>query len=121
MNNLRWLVSPGRGGAGPHRPMLGAMMMLLQGQPAAGLDDDALNLMARSDVERLVGSPRPMNLEMILGHLRRCFLQLCHQPLQPISILLTGNQDGVLRSYDDQIVNAFESHQRLIAGDIAIS
>ena len=47
------------------------MVMLLQRQPAARLDDDALDLVAVAIVDRLIAAPGTMHLEMILGDLRR--------------------------------------------------
>src|SRR5260370_36244246 len=48
-------------------PMFGAMVMLLQREPAARLHDDAFDLVAIAIVDRLIAAPGPMHLEMILG------------------------------------------------------
>ena len=53
--------------AAHHDPVLGAVMMLLQREPASRLHDDALDLVTISGVDRLIASPRAMHLEMILG------------------------------------------------------
>ena len=48
--------------------MLGAMVMLLQRQFAAGNDDDALDLEALAHVDRLVIAPRPVHA-LVVGRL----------------------------------------------------
>ena len=64
--------------------------MLLQRQPAAGLDDDALDLMALTIVDRVIAAPRSMHLEVTFGDLRRDALEPADQPLQPAGVLLRG-------------------------------
>ena len=95
--------------------------MLLQREPAAGLHDDTLDLVAVSHVDRLIRTPGAMHLEVILRHLRRDRLQLCHQPLQSVGILLTRHQHGVLRRHHDQIVDTFQRHQRLVGRNVAVA
>src|SRR3954468_13008304 len=50
-----------------HDPMLGAMVVFLQREPAAGFYDDALDLMTIAIVDGLIIPPWAMHLEMILG------------------------------------------------------
>src|SRR5215469_9427954 len=49
-----------RRAAHPH-PVLGALVMLLQGDLGAGLDDDALHLEALAGIDGLVAAPGPMD------------------------------------------------------------
>src|SRR5262249_33183375 len=49
------------GGAAHHHPVLGAMVMLLQRQLAAGHHDDALDLEALAAVDRFVMTPRTIH------------------------------------------------------------
>src|SRR5260221_7398603 len=72
--------------AAHHDPVLGTMMVLLQREPAARLDHNTLDLMALADINRLIGSPRPMCLEMILGELRGYGLEFGDQPLQSVGL-----------------------------------
>src|ERR1700710_101376 len=44
-------------GAPHHDPVLGAMVMFLQREPPARLDDDALDLVTIAIVDRLIGAP----------------------------------------------------------------
>jgi hypothetical protein len=46
--------------------MLGSVMMQLQRQAPALFYYDAFDLIALTEIERLVSSPRPVNFQMIL-------------------------------------------------------
>lgn len=59
-------------------PMLGSVMVLLQRELATGLYDDALDLMPLAIVDRLIRSPRPINLDMAFGNLGCDSAQLRH-------------------------------------------
>ena len=60
------------GDAFDHRPVLGAVGVLLQRQAGAGIDDDALDLMAAALIERLVVAPGPVVAdEIAIDGLRR--------------------------------------------------
>src|SRR5205807_1843577 len=66
------LVSAGHAsGAGDHHPVLGAVMMQLQGQRGAGVDLETLHLEARPALEAVVAPPRTEHLavERVLGAL----------------------------------------------------
>ena len=84
----------------------------LQREPSAGFHDDPLDLVTLAHVDRLIRTPGPMHLEMILGHLRRHGLEFCDQPLQPVGILLTRRQYRIRRCHHHQIVDAeqFKAH-----------
>jgi len=71
--------------AAHHDPVLGAVMMLLQREPASRLHDDALDLVTISGVDRLIASPRAMHLEMILGDLWRHGLQFATSRFNPLA------------------------------------
>src|ERR1700722_12863128 len=53
-----------------HDPVLRAVMVFLQGESSARFHDDAFDLMALTHVDRLIGAPGTMHLEMLFGHLR---------------------------------------------------
>jgi hypothetical protein len=74
--------------AAHHDPVLGAMVVLLQRQPVARLDDDAFHLMAVAIVDRLIAAPGAMHLDVLFGDLRRDGLQFRHQPFQAVGVLL---------------------------------
>ena len=97
------------------------MVVLLQREPPARLDDDALDLMTVAIVDRLIGSPGPVHPDVILGHLRRHRLQLRDQPLQPVGVLLPGDQHGVLGRDHHEVVDAFERDQRAVGRYVAIA
>ena len=97
------------------------MVMLLQRKPLARLHDDALDLMALAVVDRLIGTPGPMHLEVLCGHLGRDRLHLRDQPLQPVGVLLARHQHGVLGGHHHEIVDAFQRDQRLVGRDIAVA
>ena len=60
-------------------------------------------------------------MRCLLGDLRRYSFQLRHQPLQAVGILLPRHQHGILGRYDDEIVDAFQRHQRLVRRDVAVA
>jgi hypothetical protein len=55
------------GGAVHHHPMLGAVMMTLQRQRAAGLHADMLDLKPVTDVDALVPAPGTVDAQMFGG------------------------------------------------------
>src|ERR1700722_10802904 len=60
MHDLDGIVHRDLRGAEHPDPVLGAVMVLLQRQPIARLDRDALDLVTIAVVDRLVGAPRAM-------------------------------------------------------------
>ena len=62
-----------------------------------------------------------MHLDVILGHLGRDGLQFRHQPLQTVGVLLARHQHGVLRRHHDEIVDAFQRHQRPVGRNVAVA
>ena len=96
-------------------------MVLLQRQPAARLHDDALDLVTIAIVDRLVTAPGPVHLDVILGDLGGDGLELRHQPLQAVGVLLARHQHGVLGGDHHEIVDAFQRHQRPVGRDVAVA
>ena len=55
------------GCAAHHDPMLGAMEMLLQRKRGVWIHDNALDLVARADINSLIIAPRAVNSQMLIG------------------------------------------------------
>ena len=64
-------------------PVLGAMVMLLQRQPFAGFDEDALDLEALAGNQRGIAAPRDDS------QVRWCFSVSAEVPVRPPAALLT--------------------------------
>ena len=60
-------------------------MMLLQRQPPAGLDDDALDLVALAIVDRLIGTPGPMHLDVLFGDLGATVFSFATSRFNPLA------------------------------------
>ena len=62
-----------------------------------------------------------MNPDVILGHLGRDGLQCCDEALQPVGVLLAGNQYRVLRCDHHEIVDTLQRNQRPVRRNIAVA
>ncbi len=115
----RHLVADCDASGAPHyNPVFGAVMVPLQRQAAALLDDDALDLKTIAIVERLVGTPGSMDLEMILGDRRCMLLQLRDDLPQTIGPVAFRHQDGVGRGDNDDVLQPEQRHNLLIGGHV---
>src|SRR3546814_3334271 len=61
------LVAGHFGGAADHDPVFGTVMVHLQRQAGARLDRDVLDLEATTHVHRVIGTPRAIDLAVVLG------------------------------------------------------
>src|SRR3984957_17285824 len=69
VHERHFVIKRDLGGAAPDRPVLGAVVVLLQREAPAGPHDNALDLVARALVDALIIAPRPVIAPM-LGRFR---------------------------------------------------
>src|SRR5271155_1135147 len=96
-------------------PVLSTMMMRLKRQPAAWLNNDPLNLKPLTLIDRLIGTPRAMDLEMLLRDIWRHFLEFPHPAAQAVAVLAPRDQHGVVGRNHDQVFDAEQRHKLLVA------
>src|SRR5438876_8710102 len=96
-------------GAGDDHPVLGPVMMQLQGERGAGVDVETLHLEARPALEAVVAPPGAEHLavERVLGALE--LLQSCHELLHVLSAIHGRHEHRVL-GLDHHVIP--ESHRR---------
>ena len=93
-------------------------MMQLQRQPAAGLHQDALDLIAVAVVERVIVAPRPMHGDVILGDAGSHLLQPVHELPHAVDVLSVGHQNRILARHHHEILDPEQAHQRLVGGGV---
>src|SRR5690348_16619304 len=121
VNGLHLIVDGDERRSAHDDPMLRAMMVLLERKALTRLHDDPFDLVALAVIDRLIAAPRTMDLEMVFRHLWRYSFQFCDQPLETVGVLLTRDEDGILRRDDHEVVDALKRDQRLLACDIAVA
>src|SRR5580704_17507502 len=98
--------------------MLGSVLMQLQRQAPSLFYYDALDLIALTEIERLVSSPRPVNFPLILCQRWRDLPEPLRDPAQPVGALPVRNQHCVVSSHHDDIINTEKRDMLLFACDI---
>src|SRR5690349_6370876 len=87
----RGAVDGDLGRAAHHDPMLGAMMMVLQGEAASWSDNNAFDLETVAAVHGLVPAPRPVIAQMLPALAMPAGLQLLDQLLDASRSPAIGN------------------------------
>ena len=99
------------GGAGDDDPMLGAVMMHLQREDAAGLHHDVLHLDALAIVDRAISAPGPMH-ERVRDELAAiAALQPGDKLLDVLRAIAARDHDRVRGRDDDEILDAEHGEQ----------
>ena len=93
-------------------------MMELQRQSPALFHHDALDLVAITEIERLIGAPGPVHLQVILRKRRRDLPQPLDDAAQPIAALAARHQHRIVCRNDHHIVEAEQRHELLVARHI---
>lgn len=91
-------------GAANDDPVLGAVVVHLQRQRGAGVDDDALDLEARAGIDAFVGTPGAIYAPVLLVFLALLFLQLRHDLFHVLRLVLGGDEHGVRRFHDQRVL-----------------
>ena len=102
------------GGARHHHPMFGTMVMLLERQPGAGFDDDALGLEAVAAIGGLVGSPRAKHFGGADRRLVAALAQHVDRDLHVLRPLEVGHQHRVARDHYADPFKAERDHQLIM-------
>ena len=89
-----------------HDPVFRAMMMLLQRQRGAGVDDDALDLETLAVIHRIVRAPRPIDLAMRFRQRMATRFDLGHQLLHVLRAVQRRDHDHVRRFDHHHVANA---------------
>ena len=101
------------GGPAHHDPVLGAVIVLLQRQPAAWPHDDPLDLVARAPVDALIIAPGAVHAA-VPGRLRLMRpLELLDQLLDLVRLSLVGDQDRIAGRHDNHVVEPDHGGQML--------
>ena len=101
------------GGALHDDPVLGPVVVHLQAEARAGIDDDALHLEARAGVDGVVPAPRAVDLAVGRGLAALFELECGDDLLDVLGLVLAGDEHGVGRFDDHRVV---QTH----AGDHAV-
>jgi hypothetical protein len=78
-------------------PVFGAMVMHLQRQTRARIDDDPLHLKALAAIDRVVTAPRTPHQPMRVGFRAAFGLDPCHQRLDALNLLAVHHQHRIGR------------------------
>ncbi|MNY38401.1 hypothetical protein D3C86_1730250 [compost metagenome] len=101
--------------------MFGAVVVHLQGQGGAGFDRDMLDLEASAHVHRVVGTPRPVDLAMVLGFAAALLVELVDHGLDVLHMVAVGDHHGVLGFHHHDVVQADHRDQLAVAMHQAIA
>ena len=101
-------------------PVFAAMVVHLQAEAAAGLDLDTLDLEARAFLEHGVGAPRAGDGAVQLVGVVILLLELGNDLLDVLRLVRVGNQQGIRRTDDHQVVEAHGGDQPVLALDEGI-
>ncbi len=106
---------------GYHDPVFGAVVVHLQRQAGARLDGDTLDLETTAHVHRIVGAPRTVHFEVVLGLGAALFVQGGDHLLDALDLVLVGNHHRVLGFDDHDVVQTDHRHQFTVAVDHAVA
>src|SRR5690606_883704 len=121
LGEQQFLVAAGhQGGAAHHDPVLGAVVVLLQGQALPGLDHDALHLEALAAVDGGVVAPGAEPLAVYPGAFAALAFQVVDHLLDVLGALPAGDEDGIVGLDDHQVVHPEGGDQRLLGTDQAV-
>ena len=98
------------GDAADHHPVLTAMMMQLEAEATPRPYLDALDLEARSFLQHGVSSPGPADGPMQLVERMIALLQELHDLLDLLNLVGAGDQQGIRRVDDHQVIEAHRRH-----------
>src|SRR6185437_781796 len=101
-------------------PMLGAVMMHLEAEDAAGLHHDVFHLHALARMDRAVGAPRAMNERMAQQLAAAALLEPGDDLLHVLRAIALRHHDGIASRDDNEIVDAQGGDKPLLGADIAI-
>src|SRR5450830_210955 len=107
--------------AADHDPVFAAMVVHLQRQRSVGLDHDALDLEALAFLEHGVGAPwTGYGAVQAIGVVALALEFLGDQP-DVLAAFAVGDQQGVRRVDDDQVLEPDAAHQALGRIDVAVA
>ena len=109
------------GRAADHDPVFGAVMVHLQAQLGAGIDDDALDLEAFAGVDRVVPAPGPIDLAVRLREAAAFGLQARDDLLDVLGAVLVRDHDGVGRLHHDHVLATHCGHQTAAGVDQGVA
>ncbi|RMO06447.1 hypothetical protein ALQ47_05268 [Pseudomonas cichorii] len=115
------LVAGNLSRAGYHDPVLGAVVVHLQGEAGARFDRDALDLEAAAHVHRVVGAPRTIDFQMVLGFAAALLVERVDHLLDALDLVLVGDHHGVLGFDDHDVVQTDHRDQFAVAVDHAVA
>ena len=90
--------------------MLGTMMMALQGEAATRPDGDALDLETRTAVHGLIPAPGAVDAQVLAALAMAARLDLLDQQLDALRAAAVGDQHGVARCHNHQVVDVGHRH-----------
>ena len=100
--------------AAHHDPMLGAMEMFLQRKRGVWIHDNALDLVARADIDALVITPRPIHPQMLVGLGAVLRLELLDQRFDLFRFVARSHQHGVGRRHHDDVFEADDGGEDVV-------
>lgn len=108
------------GGAADHDPVLGTVVVHLQAEGGAGVDDDALDLETGAGVDAVVPAPGAVDLAVGCGQRFAFALDALDDLLDILGAGFVGDHDGVGGFYDDEILDADGGDEAALREDEAV-
>ena len=104
-----------------HHPVLGPVVVHLQGQAGPRVDHDLFHLPALALGDTVVGAPGPVDAAMGLALRRPLLLQQAHHGLDVLGPVPVGHQHHVIGFDHHQVFHPQPHHQPVLAAQVAVA